>query len=284
VHLAVFRVLSHVFQVEWQSGEIGARVTDVLGRFAVDSDDGPVTASYRFTETTTPEPAPNLRHRLYVDDVEAWAGPEALDVLHHFFWHVNSTAFTLRHRLLVLHAGAVVAPSARAVLLPAPSGSGKSTLVAGLLAHGGYAFLSDEAAPLDPDTAHVHPFPKALTLKAGGERVLGRSEADETWGPSYLSPEELGASVAEPSPVGLVVFPRYAPGASTSLVALGRADAVQRMAANCMDLRGYGAAALDILAAVARQAAAFELVSGDLHEAVEAVVRAEAESCTTVGR
>ena len=73
---------------------------------------------------------------------------------------------------LVLHAGAV-SLGGFGLLLPGPSGAGKSTLTAALVS-GGFAYLSDEAAAIDPASLEIEPYPKPLSLHGGSLALLGR--------------------------------------------------------------------------------------------------------------
>jgi len=69
-----------------------------------------------------------------------------------------------RRELCFVHAGTVVTPDGRAIVLAAASGSGKSTLTWALLHHG-FRYMSDELAPIDPTTRMVYGYAHALCLK-----------------------------------------------------------------------------------------------------------------------
>ena len=53
------------------------------------------------------------------------------------------------------------------------SGAGKSTLAAGLLCRG-WRYFYDEFALVSPRSLHLHPFPKAICIKAGSFNVVRR--------------------------------------------------------------------------------------------------------------
>ena len=92
--------------------------------------------------------------------------PQATDVL---AWLDDALTIGVQHHrqdLFFLHAAALVRDG-RAVLLIAESGGGKSTTTWAALHHG-FALLSDELAPVDPDSLVVEPFPRAICLKAIG--------------------------------------------------------------------------------------------------------------------
>jgi hypothetical protein len=67
----------------------------------------------------------------------------------------------------VLHAGAMVAPDGGVVILAGPSGHGKSSVTLALI-HGGFRFMSDDYAPLDPDRRDIAPYPRAVGIIPGG--------------------------------------------------------------------------------------------------------------------
>jgi hypothetical protein len=148
---------------------------------------------------------------------------------------------------LILHAGAVTGGDGT-VLLPAPPDTGKSSTVAALLQQG-FGYLSDEAAPVDPITGRVYPFPKRLALDQwmvesfpGLENqlndrvgIMAGSEFHER----YVAPEDLGATVGVPSPIRGLVFLSEDREGPARLSDIPRAEAVQRMASNGFNLHVY---------------------------------------------
>ena len=60
-----------------------------------------------------------------------------------------------------------------ALILTGESGAGKSTLAA-LLGERGWRLMGDEFALLDLETGALLPFPRAVSLKNGAIRVIGR--------------------------------------------------------------------------------------------------------------
>lgn len=122
----------------------------------------------------------------------------------------------------VLHAAALADAGGRAIVLAAPSGHGKSSLTLEL-ARRGFAFLSDDYAPLDLDTRVIAPYPRtvgilpresapipepfrARALDPGAVRLFGKSLLDVG--------EVLGerALAREPLPLGVVVLLTATPG------------------------------------------------------------------------
>lgn len=185
---------------------------------------------------------------------------------------------------LDIHAG-VVAGQAGCVLLPAAPGSGKSTLTAALV-HAGLDFFSDEVALLADRTLEAIPFPLALCVKDTGLDVVSRLFPQIRALPlhrrgdgkrvAYLPPpgDRIPAHGAT-RPVAAIVFPRYAPdGAACSCASLGKAEAVERLLAQCLGV----ACRLDVarvgrLVEWIKHVPCYDLAFADLSAAVEAILR-----------
>lgn len=156
------------------------------------------------------------------------------------------TAVNRHDFLLDIHAG-VVSNDAACLLLPAASGSGKSTLTAALV-HEGYRLYSDEVALLADGTFEVFPVPLAIGIKSSGIEALAdrfpclrnqpqhlRADGKRV---AYLSPPPASLPATNrPCPVTALVFPRYAPDATTELVRLPAFEALQRLIDECLVLR-----------------------------------------------
>ena len=84
---------------------------------------------------------------------------------------VLSTVAEMTQECFIFHAG-VVARGNDAIIFPASSGRGKTTLVFRLVKNG-CAFLSDEAACINPDDKTVAPFPRKLIVRRDSEGLLG---------------------------------------------------------------------------------------------------------------
>ncbi len=191
-------------------------------------------------------------------------------------WQVNDRLATGDRSHVLVHAGALVAPGGGALLLPASSGSGKTTTTLALV-RGGYDYLSDEFAVLEPATLRVRAFARALSLKPGTQALLPDLAAKAV-GPfgdgvsAYLPAEAVRpGSVAEGGEVRWVVFPRYDPEATPSLRRLRPAEVLVGLATNTFNLRGRYPAALPALRAVAERAAGWELRTNDLAATVALV-------------
>jgi hypothetical protein len=153
--------------------------------------------------------------------------------------------------VLGTHAG-VVAIDGRAVLLAGPSGRGKSTLTLALL-RARAALLTDELALVAADGRTVLPYPRALhvslntvALVPGLDFLQGRPRqalgGESEWSVSATDiAAAFGASVAGPTPLGLIVLlgERLDAGASPRIEPVPAAVAVMEL------LRGTPAAATD---------------------------------------
>ncbi|MFQ5810908.1 MAG: hypothetical protein ACE5JM_14925, partial [Armatimonadota bacterium] len=117
-------------------------------------------------------PLGGRRYAIFGDGEELFTNRRHDEVLPYLEWGINWRVIATRTEYVQLHA-ATLAYEEQAVVFAGPSGTGKSTLAAGLLARG-WRYLSDEFALIDSDTRHVHPFPKALCIKAGSFDVVER--------------------------------------------------------------------------------------------------------------
>ena len=192
----------------------------------------------------------------------------------HLMFELNQRAISHTKSAIKVHAAAAVV-AGRAVVLPGPMGAGKSTLVAGLVRRG-LPYLTDEVVAIDPDSHTVRPYPRPCSLG-----VLPPALDSVSWSPSDAGARYLGASGFVPAlrlgtlapegvPVGSVVLPRYDPSSSTAIRRLDATDALVGVASHTFALDVPGT--LASLAAVLDGVPCYELVSGDLDEAVAAVL------------
>ena len=270
-----FRCLGYVFRLRCDSEIAAERIRLVLGPFEVPSEQVPSRVP------PTPNLPPVYSLREVADDwkvlygKELLFGPERFDeALSHLLWHISADMPRFTGSYLLIHAGAVASPSGDAIIIPGDSGSGKTTLVAGLIRKG-FAYLTDEAAAIDPVGRQLYPYPRALTLKRGSFPLFAELEdaeidkvvrLEEQW---LIPPATLGANVAlGPCPVRWVVSVRYHSGEPTRLEPITPGNAVMELGRRVMNVPHYGARALPLLAEVARGARSYRLVTGDLDDAV----------------
>ena len=173
-------------------------------------------------------------------------------VLPHLEWAMHWSIAESPEPWVVLHAAAV-ARGGQAVLLPAASGAGKSTLTAALLTSG-WSLLSDELALIDPATARVCPLPKAVCIKHGSTAALGRLGV-APWRGQWFHKTSKGrvgyvpptAAADRPTPVGLIVLPRYAGLREPCLRPISPTEALMALASQVLGRPGQAADAISHL-------------------------------------
>lgn len=177
-----------------------------------------------------------------------------------------------RPDLLFLHAASVVRDG-RAVLLLADSGGGKSTATWAAL-HEGFALMSDELSPVQPEHARVLAHPRAVCLKARppGPWPLPTGTIESSGG-FHVPVDRLPAPPAlEPAAIAALVFVGYRPELpAPALVPLGAAAAAARLYAHSLNPLAHGADGLDAVAALAERCPAFVLHSGEMRETARLV-------------
>jgi len=193
-----------------------------------------------------------------------------------FEWGSN---FLLSRRLnayLLLHAG-VVARNDRALLLPAAPGSGKTTLTCALhLA--GWRFLSDEFGVVDMESGELLPMVRPAPLKNRSIDVIGRRPG-AVLGPLFPKTRKGDVSHFVPDRESfmarhrraiptLVIFPRFQAGAGLHCTPVPRAQAAMRIGLNSFNYQALGPLSFQATVALARRTQAYELVFGDLDEAI----------------
>jgi hypothetical protein len=183
-------------------------------------------------------------------------------------WGIHAAVPHSVSDFIFVHAGAV-ARDGRAILLPAAMESGKSSLVLALLQRG-YRYLSDEYGALDPVTARAYPFekrvaigPETLSLFPGLDGALeDRRVPPVSLTKRYVRPEDLGSGPGTPSEVRYLVFPHADWGGPPRLTPIGRADAVERLSLNSLNLQPYRERGVVLLSRVANHADSFQLEGG----------------------
>jgi hypothetical protein len=269
-----YRLLSYSFSLRSNREFIANRVDDVLGEFGIAHAATQDRETFRLVDLGPKEPR---RYRLYRENDQLIGSAWLVDVIFHLMLQTMQEMMNQNEDFLLLHAGAVITPGGKGVLLPAASGSGKTTLVTALV-RAGFGFLSDELGVIEPGTARVHPFPRALNLKEGTLSLFPdlRPDDDGLWGVRSRAFARVDTvrpgSDAEACEIAFVIAPRHRPGAATEVTALSSAELTKELWANTMNLPRLGAKALSVLVNVSRRAKGYRLVSSDLQESVEAVM------------
>lgn len=214
------------------------------------------------------------------DGEKLWTAHRVREVLPYVEWGINWRVIARRNDFLQLHA-ATLARDGQGLILAAGSGAGKSTLAAGLLARG-WKYLSDEFALIHPDTLQLHPFPKALCIKAGSFAIMERLGLP-LWrrrhyvkalkgAVGYLRPADLGpGAVAAPVPVRWIILPQYRAGDRPRLYPLARAQVAFALAGYAFNRAIFGPHATRALAAITRAAGCWRLDCGTLEETCDLV-------------
>jgi hypothetical protein len=110
-----------------------------------------------FLLTDTPDKRPILKTGNESFFLEAGDLPAAI-----YFFVLNSLFQMVGSHFLV-HGG-VVEKNGKGIIIAGPSSAGKTTLIVEL-ARRGYAFLSDELAPIDRATGLIKPFPRLIGIR-----------------------------------------------------------------------------------------------------------------------
>jgi len=235
-----------------------------------------VAAANAVRVSVRPKPFAPLRRRRYevsVNDRVQFEPTRADEYLPYVEWSLNWEIPHVYSHYLQVHASSLEIEG-QGVILPGESGSGKSTLTAGLLTRG-WRYLCDEFALIHSDTLALHPYPRAICVKRPSHSVIeslgiqlhgkkpylkGSKGYVRFINPLEIRPDAIGAEC----PIRYVIFPKYAPGATPTLVPISRAEAAFALHRVCFNLFGCDRLGLDVLATMIRGASCYRLTSGDL--------------------
>lgn len=186
---------------------------------------------------------------------------DVADLLYRLDKSITLALQRVRSDLCFLHSGAVVGPSGRVIVLTAASGSGKSTLTWALLHHG-FGYLSDELAPIDPQTLVVHGYPHALCLKRKPPEPYhlpsATLETSHTWHVPVAGAPDQGSLAAI-----FFVGHRY-PEHHPILTDLSPARAAMHLYANTLNPLAHPNDGLDTIAEIVQHVPSYELNSANL--------------------
>lgn len=211
-------------------------------------------------------------YTIFGDGEELFADLTPAEVLPFLEWGINYRVIATQRAYLQIHA-ATLAWRGAGVLLVGPSGSGKSTLTAALASRG-WRYLSDEFALIGTADMRLHPFPKALCVKAGSFDLARR------WGlplwrrrpyvkafkgrVGYVSPQDLNAAAPDESfPIRAIVFPNYAGSNAWTTRRISASQALFSLAANAFNRHVVGDRLLAMLETAVRGATCVSISSGD---------------------
>jgi hypothetical protein len=264
-----YRVLAYEFRIK-----ANARNLAFLHRFLAPFE-GEIAQDVGLYELRR-EPGEKRPWAVYRDGLRLLRGTVPETILEFVLWDVSTTAIASNHGFLAIHAAAA-SWRGRGIVLPAPPDSGKSTLVAGLT-RAGFAYLTDEAALIDPATAMLQPFPRSLWLERPSmNAVFGPEEPPLRWqtGRQFqVRPADLRArAIGRACPVRYIVAPSYQAGAETALIPMTRAEAVVMMAQHAFHFDRFGGRGIELLGRVVAGAACYRAQVGDLDDAVRLIKR-----------
>jgi hypothetical protein len=267
-----YRALSYTFRVRTQHADVGRHLDRLLAGFRVRPT--PRVPTFDITRRA----GVSQPYAIYRRGRMVQRAPSLAPIIDYILWQATQEAVERTSDFLALHAGAVGKKGA-AVLLPAPPDSGKTTLAAALT-RAGFSYLSDEVALIDPSTALVHPYARALWMEIPSIELMGsdvRAAIPEDLlalgrRQYQVTPEELRpGSVGRPSRVRFVVAPSYRRGSRTALEPMSRAEALVLLADNSFNFGRFGARAMPVLERLVRGAACYRLAMGRLDRAVRLI-------------
>lgn len=205
------------------------------------------------------------------------AGPAGL-VVPTLLWQVNRQAVASSAGIVPVHAAAAARGRA-GVVLAGRSGAGKTTLVAGLV-RAGLDYLTDEVVAIDPTTGRILAYPKPLSVKIGGRRLLEdlrrptpaaltAYESLQWQLPATSIRADAPGDWAEPR---VVVIVDREPGTACRLEPLRPGEAVLALAANLLRYGPHPRRDVEALATVVTRSRSFRLTVDGLDEACQALV------------
>jgi hypothetical protein len=184
----------------------------------------------------------------------------------------------IRRDLYFIHAAALEI-AGKAVLLIGQSKSGKSTTTCGLLQHG-FSYLSDELAPIDPDTLEVYSYPRALWLRRELQdmRLSPSQKIQTSWMlcvPTETFPNGVGKTC---TPLRAVYFLRYSSEAQhPSLRKVRKTEATARILSQTLNPGAHLHNGLEAAATIAEKVLCFDLTAAGLLETCNLVKSSVAE-------
>lgn len=174
-----------------------------------------------------------------------------------------------RPDLLFVHA-AVLQYGSQAIVLAGDSGSGKSTTSWGL-ASLGFGFMSDELAPIDPQSLRVDPYPRALGLKRVPEGLELPATALRLERTIHVPAADLGMQGrAAPLPLSRIFFVHHDPAVREPRIdPITTADTAARLYVLCLNALAHPASGLDAVASIATGVRGYSLTTAGLADTCE---------------
>lgn len=267
-----YRALSYGFRVRTNFPRAGFLLDRLLAPFrAAVSDEVP---TYDLVRTN----GQRFPYSLYLDDARVQEVESASSMLDFVLANVTIQAVELMEDFVSFHAAAA-AWGRRGIIFPGQPDAGKTTLVAGLT-QVGFAYLSDEAALIDPQTGLLHPFPRALAMDSHSVDAIpglrGKLPPDHDQFMKYrfhVAPDDLRpGAVGRPCRVQYVIAPKYEAGSVTALEPVSRAEALMMLAENSFNLVRFGGLAVESLHQAMDGVKGYRLRIGSLDDGIRRVL------------
>lgn len=262
-----FSVVERLVEVVWWADCLSPMISAAFGGFEPCASTQPAALAYRIMTESGDDRFSVVRNGAPID-----RGLDASCLLFALQQDIVVGIQRLRHDLLFVHA-AVVQCDGRAFLLAAPSGSGKSTLCWALLHHG-FRLMSDELAPVEPQTLRIKPFPLAVTLKSRPSQCCPLPASTLETNRSYYIPiDALPCMPAtESAPIGSIIFVDYASSHSApALRKLSAAEAASRLYPNVLNALAHQSMGLDDVIRITCSVPCWYLASAALEETANEV-------------
>ena len=196
------------------------------------------------------------------------------ELLYEFEKDMTQRVQLLRPDLFFVH-GAALSAGDRCVVISGASGSGKSSL-AWFMSYNGFEYLSDELAPVDPDSHRIQPYPHALCLK---NPPLSEPELPEsalhTEATIHVPAYELSARAPDrPGALALLVYiDGTGDGAAMQLHELEHAESAARLYANGLNQLAHANSGLAVVAEISRNVASYLVSGGSVEQRARGIQR-----------
>jgi len=195
-----------------------------------------------------------------------------------FEWGLNWCVSAQNHQYLIVHA-AVVERGGLALIMPAPPGSGKSTLCAGLVARG-WRLLTDELALVSLERpGEVVALPRPVSLKNESIAVIRDFAPEQVMGPvahdtakgtvaHMAAPVDSVLRSRETAISRLLIFPKYMPGAATTITPRQKAASFMELADQSFNFNVLGELGFHALKQVLDNCDCYDLSYSDLDDVI----------------
>ncbi|UCD75382.1 MAG: hypothetical protein JSV91_00385 [Phycisphaerales bacterium] len=220
------------------------------------------------------------RYDIVSDGVKMTGGHREENLLPHLEWAISGKVIETCSQYLQIHAASLSFRGMGAILA-GPSGAGKSTLAAGLLA-GGWKYMCDEFALVEPESVTLRPFPKALCVKSGAFEIVRELDLKlsrnrpyvKTYkgNVGYISPRTVPRAVAErPASIGMVLFPKYTGQRTPCIRPLLRGRAAFNLAAYVLNTDAFADRGLSTIRRIVDGARCFVVETGSIGDTIELI-------------